>query len=244
MLSTAEYATVRATVARHAVNNTVVCTFSNSKALRFAINWARRLHTLGVRGLLVGLLGMRAGTHAFEASLRAVRPFGVAGFSAISDAAMISAQGGRWFHVLPLLMTGARVILSDCDVVFMRHPLPYFCRLEAAHPQLDLAVSSDAQGPTDAARLRGGERVTDLDLETSSACHSSMNIGLIHFPPGRPGAVRAVREAMAHLLLPGNLRRVDQGPINYRWKRGKLAARAIAATRDRSAAKARHGSGS
>ena len=52
-----------------------------------------------------------------------------------------------------------------------------------------------------------------------------MNIGIMLFPPGRrPGAIRAMREATTHLLRTergrSNLNRVDQGPINYRWKHG------------------------
>lgn len=62
-------------------------------------------------------------------------------------------QGGRWFHVLPLLRTGVRVIISDSDVVWLRDPRPYFARLEALHPRLDFTVSSDAQGDTDGQRM-------------------------------------------------------------------------------------------
>ena len=48
-----------------------------------------------------------------------------------------------------------------------------------------------------------------------------MNIGIVSFPPGaRPGALRLLREATAHLSENNNLRRVDQGPLNFRWKHG------------------------
>ena len=55
--------------------------------------------------------------------------------------------------MLPLINTGARVLLSDSDVVWMRDPRPYLLRLEAKHPDLDFTVSSDAQGGTDGRRL-------------------------------------------------------------------------------------------
>ena len=48
-----------------------------------------------------------------------------------------------------------------------------------------------------------------------------MNIGIVYFPPGaRPGALRLLREATEHLSENNNLRRVDQGPLNFRWKHG------------------------
>ena len=48
-----------------------------------------------------------------------------------------------------------------------------------------------------------------------------MNIGIVYFPPGaRPGALRLMHEATAHLSENNNLRRVDQGPLNFRWKHG------------------------
>ena len=45
----------------------------------------------------------------------------------------VQPQGGRWFHVLPLLQTGVRVLLSDSDAVWLRNPLPYFRLLEERH---------------------------------------------------------------------------------------------------------------
>ena len=48
-----------------------------------------------------------------------------------------------------------------------------------------------------------------------------MNIGIMHFPSGaRPGSIEAMQQAVTHLSQESNLRRVDQGPINYRWKHG------------------------
>ena len=48
-----------------------------------------------------------------------------------------------------------------------------------------------------------------------------MNIGVMFFPPGRrPGTLRTLEEATTHLSQENNLHRVDQGPLNYRWKFG------------------------
>ena len=56
---------------------------------------------------------------------------------------------------------------------------------------------------------------------TPTRCWESMNIGIVYFPPGaRPGALRLMCEATAHLSENNNLRRVDQGPLNFRWKHG------------------------
>ena len=147
-----------------------------------------------------------------------MRGYGAAVYYAPLD---VTAQGGRWSSVLPLLLTGARIILSDVDVVFLRDPRPYLRALETEHPRLDFSVSTDAQSVTDGRRLHSTGARGDLDVEAFGSCHASMNIGIMHFPPGaRNGSLRAIREAIAHLRLPGNARRVDQGPINYRWKFG------------------------
>ena len=70
-----------------------------------------------------------------------------------------------------------------------------------------------------------------------------MNIGVLAFAPGpepgvgRLGAMRLMEEAMAHLSEEGNLGRVDQGPLNYRWKHGAKGwrwARQLHAVRDAS----------
>ena len=285
--------TVEALVRRHAVDNTVVVTFGNAKQAIFTENWVYHLRRLGVGGLLVGMMNQRS-TEAryvhFAAKLRAI---GVGVYTVNSPEVLRQPQGGRWFHVLPLLATGARVLLSDSDVAWLRDPLPYFRQLEAAHPALDFTVSSDAQGGSDGRRLPqlpsslvsgsvagghesaveaeavwsggrrqrrraarlarvgptgwrgarrgrdggggggdgggdGGERVSDrgqdgdLDVEAFGHCGGpSLNIGIMHFPPGRrPGTLLAMQEAVAHLSSEGNLGRVDQGPINFRWRFG------------------------
>ena len=211
----------------HAVGNTVVATFSDLQHLHWTLNWAQHLHRAGVRGLLVGIFNVNPASTPFQNAARQLREFGAIAYAVLSRAARLSPQGGRWFHVMPLLLTGARVLLSDSDVVWLRDPRPYMKRLEAAHPTMDMAFSTDAEGPTDRRPLLSGSPralnadATDLDVEAYSACKASLNIGIIHFSPGaRPGTLRAVSEMVAHLRLPGNLRRVDQGPLNYRLKSG------------------------
>ena len=61
----------------------------------------------------------------------------------------------------------------------------------------------------------------ELDVEKWRACGTSMNIGIMLFPGGaRAGSLRAMSEATEHLSIDNNLKRVDQGPMNYRWKYG------------------------
>ncbi|KAL1521468.1 hypothetical protein AB1Y20_021130 [Prymnesium parvum] len=186
----------------------------------------------GVRGLLVGVMNVRRGEEAYEALAVPLRACGVGVYAVNSREVRASPQGGSWFHVLPLLRTGARLHLSDSDLVWLRDPRPYLRQLERLHPRLDFTVSSDQQHATDGKPLRrfrrrrgrrfGGEaEANDLDVEAHRACWQSRNIGVMHFPPGaRAGAIAAIEQAVAHLSEENNLRRVDQGPINFRKKVG------------------------
>ena len=235
-----------ALVRAHAVDNTVVVTFGNERQKHFTLNWVHHLQQIGVGGLLVGMMNSKPAAPKYVQIARSLRAHGVGVYTVNSAEVKRQPQGGRWFHVLPLLRTGARVLLSDSDAVWLRDPRPYFRALEAAHPRLDFAVSTDAQFGTDGRRLGadggGGKRrrhgaragasgaattpSDDLDVEDFGHCWQSMNIGVMFFPPGpsagvgRAGAMRAMEEATAHLSMEGNLGRVDQGPINYRWKHG------------------------
>lgn len=242
-------------VQRHAQNGTIIVTFGNDKQFKFTENWVHHLRALGVGGLLVGMMGLHAAQKQYVAFATSLRALGVGVYTVNSPEVARQPQGGRWFHVLPLLQTGVRVLISDSDVVWLRDPRPYLKRLEAVHPLLDFTVSSDAQRGTDGKRLPtehgnrrrlrrrplrsrfGGHRtqleealasandgsaaVGDLDIEAFGHCGQSLNIGIMHFPPGRrPGSLAAIEEAVAHLSAEGNLHRVDQGPINFRWKYG------------------------
>ena len=270
---------VDALVRLHAVDNTVVVTFGNMRQSHFTENWVYHLRRLGVGGLLVGMMNMRADQQRYVRLAGQLRPLGVGVYTVNSPEVKKQPQGGRWFHVLPLLATGARVLLSDSDVVWMRDPRPYLKRLEERHPvcpalgldpppltaaslnsycgrlsrgqDLDFTVSSDAQGGSDGRRLgaanadrasarqrelgrpvsgagarRAGAHAEaaaddDLDIEEFGHCWTSMNIGIMHFAPGRrPGTLESMNQAVAHLSIENNLGRVDQGPINYRWKFG------------------------
>lgn len=250
------------------MQNTVVVTFGNMRQAHLTENWVYHLQRVGVGGLLVGMMNMSPEQPRYRALAASLRGLGVGVYCVNSPQVRRQPQGGRWFHVLPLLRTGARVLLSDSDVVWMRDPRPYLRRLEELHPKLDFTVSSDAQGGTDGRRLgnavrrvpgsqwsrrAGGGRVAgrgggrgrrrgmaaegdggvveggfeaaadgnDLDIEGFGHCWASMNIGIMHFPPGaRPGTLASMEQAVQHLSEENNLGRVDQGPINYRWKHG------------------------
>lgn len=228
---------VEALVHLHAEQNTVVVTFGNSRQRHFTENWVYHLQLVGVGGLLVGMMNARSTDPTYRAFALKLRAQGVGVYTVNSPEVSIQPQGGRWFHVLPLIRTGVRVLLSDSDVVWLRDPRPYLERLELTHPLIDFTVSSDQQQPTDNKLLRLprrtkrrqraseadilAERAADLDVEAYRACGESMNIGMMHFPPGaRAGSVEAMVQAVTHLSQENNLRRVDQGPINFRWKHG------------------------
>ena len=84
-------------------------------------------------------------------------------------------------------------------------------------------VFGGAAGGIDEAARRLLREGVDLDIAGKSLCWSSMNIGIMLFPPSRRGAMIAIDQATSHLSEDNNLRRVDQGPINYRWKTGARA---------------------
>ena len=111
---------------RHAVDNTVVVTFGNMKQAHFTENWVYHLRKLGVGGLLVGMMNMRFDQPRYVRLAAKLRPLGVGVYTVNSPEVRRQPQGGRWFHVLPLLRTGARVLLSDSDAVWLRDPRPYF----------------------------------------------------------------------------------------------------------------------
>lgn len=161
-------------VRRHAVNSTVVVTFVNVDALAFALNWAERLAEASVGGVLVGVMQARHSSLFARIAAR-LRDFRAVAYPVASAQAAMSAQGGRWFHVAALLLTGARVLVSDADVAWLGNPVPYLRRLEEAHPKMDFAISSDAQAPTDGRRLADGAP----DIEAFGACHASLNIGIV-----------------------------------------------------------------
>eukprot|EP00966_Prymnesium_polylepis_P264034 6099718-Prymnesium_polylepis.1 len=236
-----------------AVDNTVFATFTTIETIHFTQNWCQHLAAAGVRGVLVGMMRSPAAS-AFDWAAARLHSLGATVYGASSPESNSQVrlrasarkallrrdslyttrvclrsqpQGGRWFHLLPVLRTGVRVILSDSDVVWLRDPRPYWKALEAAHPRLDFSISTDAQGPSRPRKLG-----TDLDIELWTHCFESMNLGILHFPAGaRAGSLFAVEQMLAHLRERGNLRRVDQGPINYRWKRGTGTWRSHGASR-------------
>ena len=139
-------------------------------------NWVYHLQRVGVGGLLVGMMNSKPAAPKYVQIARSLRAHGVGVYTVNSAEVKRQPQGGRWFHVLPLLRTGARVLLSDSDAVWLRDPRPYFRALEAAHPRLDFAVSTDAQFGTDGRRLSadGGGNFLSLNLEgRATVCRGS-----------------------------------------------------------------------
>ena len=96
------------------------------------------------------MMNMQPTQPTYVALAGRLRAQGVGVYTVNSEEVKIQPQGGRWFHVLPLLRTGARLLLSDSDAVWLRNPLPYLRLLEATHPLLDFAVCAppSAAGPT------------------------------------------------------------------------------------------------
>ena len=140
-------------VQRFAVDNTIVVTFGNSKQAAFSENWVHHMQKLGVRGLLVGMMNMNATMGTYVTLSARLRARGVGVYLVNSPQVAMRPQGGRWTHVLPLLRTGVRLLLSDSDAVWLRNPLPYLRALELLHPRMDFSVSSDAQDGTDSRRV-------------------------------------------------------------------------------------------
>ena len=145
-------------VAHYSVANTIIATFTNERQMHFTDNWVAAWREVNggagpAAGLLVACMNVQPGQRAYAAFAGRLRAQGVGVYTANSDEVRRQPQGGRWFHVLPLLRTGVRLLLSDSDAVWLRDPLPYLRALEAAHPRMDFAVSSDAQTGTDSRRL-------------------------------------------------------------------------------------------
>ena len=124
-------AAVAQLVRAHAVDNTIVLTFSNDRQRHITENWVYHLQQLSVGGLLVGMMNMQPEQPTYVALAKTLRAQGVGVYTVNSREVRIQPQGGRWFHVLPLLRTGCRVLLSDSDAVWLRNPLPYLRALAA-----------------------------------------------------------------------------------------------------------------
>ena len=65
------------------------------------------------------MMNMQPTQPTYVALAGRLRAQGVGVYTVNSEEVKIQPQGGRWFHVLPLLRTGARVLISDSDVVWL-----------------------------------------------------------------------------------------------------------------------------
>ena len=150
---------------RAAGNGTVFATFTNPAAAEFALNWARLLHSLGIRSLIG--TSDRWSSQQWTATKRrgyAPAPHGAAlsqgpaqeAAAAAAGAALFCADGpqmqrngqaGRWAEVRHLLRlaahAGLSVLVSDSDIAWIRDPRPYFEAALRAHPSLDFLLLTD-----------------------------------------------------------------------------------------------------
>ena len=94
---------VDALVRRHKQQNTVVVTFGNSRQRHFTENWVAHLQELGVGGLLVGMMNMQRTDVLYRKFATQLRAQGVGVYTVNSPQVKVQPQGGRWFHVIPLI---------------------------------------------------------------------------------------------------------------------------------------------
>lgn len=176
-------------VRAHNNGGVLIATFTNRLAADFALNWARQLHTLGLRSLigiserLVGW-GEGAGGDAGGGE-EAFKLAGAGLFCADGPSMKINGQAGRWAEVAPLLRSGLDVLLSDSDIAWFHNPIPYFRAVKQAHPHVDFLLSTD--------RAFNGYSAQQLAVQ----------------PEGRPSASRGKRSGSHGRRLGG--RRLGEG---------------------------------
>ena len=124
-----------------------IVTFTDANLARFAVSWARNLHSLGLPSL-VGI-AVRLGAAAERDLHRANSGL----FCADSYLTRLNSAAGRWADLVPLLNFGVDVLCSDADVGWLQSPLPYLRAAVDAHPRAELFLASDR------ASARGGRRV-------------------------------------------------------------------------------------
>ena len=112
-------------VEEHAINGTIIATFTNARASAFALNWARGLNSLGLK-TMVGI-SQRLGP-ATEESLRAA---GAGLFCADGAQMQRNGQAGRWAEAISLLRAGYHVLLGYW---LAAQPAAILCRREARAP--------------------------------------------------------------------------------------------------------------
>ena len=212
-------------VEEHAINGTIIATFTNARASAFALNWARGLNSLGLK-TMVGI-SQRLGP-ATEESLRAA---GAGLFCADGAQMQRNGQAGRWAEAISLLRAGYHVLLSDSDIGWLRNPLPYFAAAKLAHPTLDFAMLTDRvfNGysseplplPAFSTELKRARRRTRLEVElelegATENAYPSLNIGVIFFYRHALPALSSLLAAFSRSVErpDGSLAPWDQEPIN------------------------------
>ena len=182
-------------VRRHTIANTVLVTFTDANLAKFAVSWARNLHSLGLPSL-VGI-AVRLGAAAERDLHRANSGL----FCADSYLTRLNSAAGRWADLVPLLNFGVDVLCSDADVGWLQSPLPYLRAAVDAHPRAELFLASDrasAQGWTTRALPGGG--ASHLDLEDAHVHRTpSLNTGIVvlRASTAANATLRAMLEAWA-----------------------------------------------
>ena len=126
------------TLARqHARDQVLFVTFTNFEQVLFAVNWARQLKVVGLRGLVGTPVELP------PAHMHTIRAAGSSFFCANSELIRRNPQAGRWAEVAPLLRFGLHVIISDSDVSWLRNPTVYFHEVRRKHPAVDFLLCTD-----------------------------------------------------------------------------------------------------
>ena len=193
--------------APYAVADTLIVTLVNTRQTALAVNWARQLGAVGLRGLI----GVSSRLDKWvEAAVRRAR---AALFCMTNDTMRLYAQAGRWVEMLPLIRSGFNVLLSDADVGWARNPLPYLDSVLRAHPHISLLISSNRAADRFSTTLLPGNGAVGgsggggggsaepgawLELEgpapyLADESSASLNIGIIFFH-------RRSRRRLEHLL--------------------------------------------
>jgi hypothetical protein len=219
------------TLARqHARDQVLFVTFTNFEQVVFAVNWARQLKVVGLRGLVGTPVELP------PAHMHNIRAAGSSLFCANSELIRRNPQAGRWAEVAPLLRFGLHVIISDSDVSWLRNPTAYFHEVRRKHPAVDFLLCTDRayNGYNGAPLLAAPHHSADLDphdldLEADGEFMAvpSYNIGIMvlyaHAAANLSAMIdvlwidavsRTVIERGRKEPMRGGLSAWDQGPIN------------------------------
>ena len=181
----------------YAQNGTLVVTLINQRLSVLAVNWARQLATIGLRGT-IGVTS-RLDQQAEQDVLHA----GAGIFCTTSAEMRIQPQAGRWAELVALLRTGFDILLSDVDVGWARNPLPYIHAVLHAHPQASILFSSNLGDGNFSTTPLHGANAEGLELEDPDAYRLGINLG-----DGFNVGILFVNQRSAHRAFSARLERM------------------------------------